>query len=252
MKIDINIRRALREHMSANRMSTYDMAAILKVSAPTVSRILDGSTARLNDNTWIRLEPIIRGRLPQQPQPQQSKANEVNEEPEIYGPIRMAPGSLGPALSPVRALATTKQPVIGIAQAAGWVPALQPLGDFLSEFGDSVAWEEVEDGCWLLRVEGISMQPLLANGAILHVDTRRFPKRGEMVVARIASEEFPVVKYYDRRDGIVYLLRLNEEAEQRSYRIDTKSNEDHILWMYPVTEFRSKPPTRLATSEDFS
>lgn len=136
--------------------------------------------------------------------------------------------------------------MLGIAQAATFNPAMgDSASSFLDEFGDSTMWEEVEEGCMLLRVEGNSMLPALAPGAILHTDTRRFPKCGEMVVARLATIECPIVKYYDRVDNVIYLMSVNDDEDCRNIEIDLRNpGDESVIWMYPVTETKSKPPTK--------
>lgn len=147
----------------------------------------------------------------------------------------------GGNLQPVRPN-LVRVPVITMARAAGYRSAVG-VAEFIDEIGDSELWEQVPDGHLLIRVDGRSLEPLMPNGTIIEVDTARWPRRGELAVAMIGSDETPIVKIYQRRDYVIALLPINE-PDGRAMFIDLRA-EDHetVHWIYPVVRYSAPPPT---------
>lgn len=221
----------ISDYQSRHGLTDRDFGELLAVSHTTVARWRNGTKPR--PSLMVGLQRILQAG-------QKDWPGELHES-DIGNAYKAKPTLIPESIEKYR-----RVPVLGIAQAATFNPAAgDSITAFLDEFGDSTMWEEVEDGCMLLRVEGNSMLPVLSPGAILHIDTRRFPRSGEMVVVRLASREMPLVKYYDREKNVVYLMSVNDDPDCLNIEISLRDpGEESILWMYPVTDTRSKPPTK--------
>lgn len=146
-------------------------------------------------------------------------------------------------LVPVLKKEMRRVPVIGFAQAAGFVPTIGSISSYLDEIGETEEWADAEEGCFLMRVEGRSMLPLLHPGSMLYVNTTKFPGRGDLVVAMLADLDLPIVKYYRRAKNIVYLESVNRE-EGQDYEISLEHQPGRLAWVFPVQEIKTKPPRR--------
>ncbi len=150
-------------------------------------------------------------------------------------------------LRPVADGEQIKVPVMGIAAAAGYMPAIHGTSDeFIAELsgGDYAEWDTVKRNHLLLRIEGNSMDPVLTHGSVVEVDTSRAPRTKEMVVAMISSEETPVVKYYWRKDYKVYLRSVNADSDAgRNYVFDLKERhpDQYLVWVHPVIRIQTAP-----------
>lgn len=237
MEITGSIKSAIWAYLVNEESSTHALGEQIGVSHTTVGRWTHGDTKTIRNAIWMRLHPIIQPYLEEE-EPERW----LTEKPAVYQTNKARKGT---PLTQVNKAKLKRVPVIGIAQAASYCPAVESWSTFLDEHGDTDMWDEVEDGCLLLRVEGTSGLPLLSPGALLYTDTRIFPKRGELVVALMTDNELPVVKYYDRIDNVVHLLSINDDEDCKNFTIDLKDpGADRIVWMHPVTDIRTKPPTK--------
>ena len=142
---------------------------------------------------------------------------------------------LGPAGGP----GWTEVPVLGAAAAAGYEPAVEPLDDWLTGFGertDSWPSDQVGENYFCLRVEGDSMSPEFPDGTILLVAAGEYPQRGDLVVARLADHGEVVVKEYHRQNNLVELR--SQHPSGRNFRIDLKTEPGRLVWMWPVVHAR--------------
>lgn len=130
-------------------------------------------------------------------------------------------------------------PVLGAAAAAGYEPAVEPLDDWLTGFGEETdSWpsDQVGENYFCLRVAGDSMSPEFPDGTILLVAAGEYPQRGDVVVARLADHGEVVVKEYHRHHNVVELRA--EHPDGQSYTIDLKAEPGRLVWMWPVVQAR--------------
>lgn len=133
----------------------------------------------------------------------------------------------------------TEVPVLGAAAAAGYEPAVEPLDDWLTGFGertDSWPSDQVGENYFCLRVEGDSMSPEFPDGTILLVAAGEYPQRGDLVAARLADHGEVVVKEYHRQSNVVELR--SQHPSGRNFRIDLKAEPGRLVWMWPVVQAR--------------
>jgi len=130
-------------------------------------------------------------------------------------------------------------PVLGAAAAAGYEPAVEPLDDWLTGFGESTdSWpaDQVGENSFCLRVEGDSMSPEFPDGTVLLVAAGEYPQRGDLVVARLADHGEVVVKLYQRHSHVVELQSENPSGQ--SYTVDLRAEPGRLIWMWPVVQAR--------------
>jgi SOS-response transcriptional repressor LexA len=130
-------------------------------------------------------------------------------------------------------------PVLGAAAAAGYEPAVEPLDDWLTGFGEETdTWpaEQVGENYFCLRVQGDSMSPEFPDGTILLVAAGEYPQRGDLVVARLADHGEVVVKLYQRHNNVIELL--SEHPRGKNFAIDLKAEPGRLVWMWPVVQAR--------------
>ncbi len=142
-----------------------------------------------------------------------------------------------PPPSPVSAVHPsefTEVPVLGFASAIGWEPAVEPWDDFLKGCADDYhSFVDVKKGYFALRVEGQSMSPSFPDGTLLLVAGGEFPKRGDLVVAKLSDlGGIVVVKRYQCKDSVVSLE--SEHKDGQNFEINKKEEHGRIIWMYPV------------------
>lgn len=154
--------------------------------------------------------------------------------------------SEGYKVKPIRENELARVPVMSIARAAGFMPAIHgTASDFIDELGngDFEEWRHLPKDHLLLRIDGNSMAPVLNHGSVVEIDTTRAPRSKEMVVAMISTEEAPVVKYYLRKDYTVHLRSVNTDPDEGlHYRFDLKKpSEEHLVWVHPVVRIQTEP-----------
>lgn len=140
---------------------------------------------------------------------------------------------------PGRETGWTEVPVLGAAAAAGYEPAVEPLDDWLTGFGEETdSWpsDQVGGNYFCLRVAGDSMSPEFPDGTILLVAAGEYPQRGDVVVARLADHGEVVVKQYERRNNVIELRA--EHPDGQSFAIDLKAEPGRLVWMWPVVQAR--------------
>lgn len=196
------------------------------VRQSTLNMISNGKTKSITSATWERLYPFIREFLPEDtPAP---------SRPMLRGDF--VPGS---EAEPAQVDRLRRVPVLSVAQAAGYEPALEPLCDYLRETSDeSALFMDVKDNYFALRISGDSMAPDYPDGTVALVAAGEYPQRGDLVVAKIAATGQVVVKEYHRKDNIITLRSLNPAG--KSFEWHCKDQPGFVQWMWPVVEVTLK------------
>lgn len=133
-------------------------------------------------------------------------------------------------------------PVLSIAQAAGYEPAVEPLCDYLRETSDKTAlFFDVADNCFALEVSGDSMAPDYPNGSIALVSAGDYPQRGDIVAAKLNDGQV-VIKEYHRCNNIITLQSINPDG--KNFEWHCKEQPGYVQWMWPVIEVILKPRDR--------
>jgi len=133
-------------------------------------------------------------------------------------------------------------PVLSIAQAAGYEPALEPLCDYLREVTDKMAaFVDVRDNYFALEISGDSMAPDYPDGSIALIAAGDFPQRGDLVVAKLADGQV-VIKEYHRKDNVITLSSINPSG--RKYEWHCKEQPGYVQWMWPVIEVTLRPRSK--------
>ncbi len=144
------------------------------------------------------------------------------------------PGGAPHEAVPLRRGQLREVPIMGFAQAAGYDPALEPIVDFVRNNSDDIAqfeFEDTEDGCFALRVDGDSMSPEYPHGTRLLVAGSEYPQRGDVVVACLRDGQV-VVKDYWRKNNVITLS--SENPNGRNFEWNCKEDPGFVLWMKPV------------------
>lgn len=195
--------------------SQSEVARQAGVQQSLISRLLMGKTQTLEYDNARKLTAFFA----------REGSTDVREEPEQD-------------LTPLRASDMKTVPLLGIAQAAGYAPAVEPLVDFLNgESDETHQWSEAREGYFALRLDGSSGLPTYPPGTVLLVAGGEFPQRGDVVVAKIAEgpdEGAVVVKRYHRANNVVTLSCLDETADGREFEWNIKENPSFVAWMFPV------------------
>lgn len=251
--ITAEMRAALERHLRRQRISVYDLGADIGVDPSTLTRFRRTSKSITSDN-WDKLEPKLRDDL-EATRGLAAKSLSPTGNLATAGAVFAAashknqPAPTQPNKSQtIRVIEPSelvRTPVISLARASGYHQAVHNASSFVEEMGeDFEIWDEVPAGHMLIRIEGNSMSPVLSDGAVVEVNTKVPPRRGDMVVALLSCEEYPVVKYYDRKKGKVRLQAVNPDPDEgRSYLINLYDRAgDQIHWMWPVVRIQTSPP----------
>ncbi len=216
------IRNAFRRFRLANaNASQAELARRMGLSPQHFNKIYKNMPTHFNDSKWSSIEPVLRPYLDAPGQQSPSAESEV---------IPVAPGQLRPV------------PVLSIAQAAGYEPALEPLCDYLRETSDETAmFSDVRESYFALRVDGDSMSPDYPHGSIALVAAGEFPQRGDIVAAKLHDGQV-VIKEYHRKDNIISLESINPDG--KSFKWHCKEQPGYVQWMWPVIEITLKPRDR--------
>lgn len=209
MKMTENIQRAIGRFLSKENKTGSWLADRIGISEGALSRWRSGKVRHIKDENFEKLYQYIRPYL-----------NDSN-------------GSLYDVRA-MKQVEVVKLPLIGFAQAANYEASLQDVEEFAREAadGETAAFVGARDGDIALTIEGTSMLPWYPPGTVLMVRPGEFPQRGDVVVARLSTGEV-VCKIYNRKDGVISLLSLNE-AEGKSYKWHVKKRPGFIQWMWPV------------------
>lgn len=208
--------------------SQSELARKTKVGQATISAIIGNTkpNATILDTIQERLYPYIRDYLP----PDADAPVPLPRRPMMRGDF--APGA---EVEPAQVDRMRPVPVLSVAQAAGYEPALEPLCDYLRETSDeSVLFMDVKDNYFALRISGDSMAPDYPDGTVVLVAAGEYPQRGDIVVAKIASTGQVVIKEYHRKDNIITLQSINPAG--KSFEWHCKDQPGFVQWMWPVLE----------------
>lgn len=117
-----------------------------------------------------------------------------------------------------------KLPVIGSIAAGTWCEAVDNFSP-----GDADEWVEapgpVGPNAFILRVEGISMEPLFTAGEKVVIDPSLEAQPGHYVVAKRTSDQGVTLKQLRQEGGEYYLYAVNPNWPERIIRL---SEEWHI------------------------
>lgn len=155
---------------------------------------------------------------------------------------RVCMGKVKPRTQTLRAATDppVMTPIVGLARAASFDPAIDSIGEFLASFGTHHAWSSAKPGYMTVVVAGNSMEPEYPDGTLLLVAPDEHPQRGDIVVASLTNTEEAVVKQYHRKDNVIYLRSLNQ-AVGEDYAIDVKKEQGRIQWLWPVVRIELSP-----------
>ena len=136
---------------------------------------------------------------------------------------------------------------MSLASASGYRSAIGPA-DFLEEFQEAETWEKIPSGHLLFQVDGPSGGKEVPHGSIIQVNFNIMPTKGDLTLALLSTEEFAVLKYYDRRKNVVRLGAIEENnPDHKSYLIDLYDPDGpQIHWMHPVVRKSTTPARRLS------
>lgn len=195
------LRIALERYFQETGTTARELAQEVGVTESTVSRWRSGS-----HGAWRRHEAKLRAIL----------------------------GDRLPAKPGGHAVRWENVPVLGMASAAGYDPAAEPIEDYaIGQADEYSTWptEHVRPGVFCLRVDGDSMSPEYPDGTLLLVSGTELPQPGDVAVARLGGGEV-VVKTYAREGSVVRLTSINPQG--RSYQIDLRTDPHGLTWIYPV------------------
>jgi SOS-response transcriptional repressor LexA len=117
-----------------------------------------------------------------------------------------------------------KLPVIGSIAAGAWCEAVDQFNP-----GDAEEWVEapgpVGANAFILRIEGISMEPLFTAGEKVVIDPSLEAQPGHYVVAKRVSDQGVTLKQLRQEGSEYYLYALNPNWPERIIRL---TEEWHI------------------------
>lgn len=249
---------AIRNHMRAHGLSMAEMAKRAKVATSTLSRWLSGKSEPRISNyddilgalpLTVRKDLTSQISLPGHTEALQPTSQANNRQESLANQLGDASTTYSvKSLTPLSGIRLTRVPVISLAKAAGWNPeAHHDFSNYCDDInGDYEEWEPLPDGHHLFRIEGQSGQPLMPPGTVVQVNMNVYPSSGQIVVAKISANEFPVLKMYFRKANVISLESINDDPDEGTdYLIDVKNpHADRIEWMRPVVKYASPPPKR--------
>ncbi len=139
-----------------------------------------------------------------------------------------------PPLPPVEAVAVTRRiPVVGMAAAAMYDPALSQLCDLWEGSEETVPCVIDREGIFALRVQGDSMEPDLHDGDVVAVDPNTLPATGDTAIVCLRAEGLVIKRWHWRR-GVIRLESLNPEGKTYQWTKDEVFRQGPILWRWKV------------------
>ncbi len=217
-EIDDVIRGAIKDAVQECG-SVLKLSRRIGVSHSTVLFWSNGRTRCIDGDVWrFKVYPVLEPHLRRR-----------------GGSARLAPESMEEA-SLGAAGAMREVPVIGLAQAAGFDPALEPFEAYARGCGAETALfaTEPKGGYFALRVEGSSMDSEFPDGTLILVAGGEFVQNGDIVAARIRESGQVVVKRYRREGDLLRLESLNSRGAV--YEWDCRFERGYLEWMHPVVE----------------
>ncbi len=130
-------------------------------------------------------------------------------------------------------------PAISLGQAKGYEPALEPVDHYARNCSDvtEVFGSEIKTGYFALRIDSDSEAPEFSRGTNLLVAGGEFPRRGDVVVAKLRDGQVVIKRYY-RSNNLIILE--SESAKGKSFEWHCKEDPGYLLWMFPVVEVNVK------------
>lgn len=207
-------------------MTQREIADYLEIKPPSLSQMLNGRIAVPMD----KLFKIIGLLNPSRPEVDKVKRLYFGELLETGGYDIMSPGYKTESIALL-----SEVPVISLAQAAGYEPALEPIDCYAKNCSDETIRfaHEMRSGYFALSVDGEAMAPEFPDGTIILVAGGEFPEHGDVVVAKLRNGRI-VIKKYKRSDDIINLEAIN--AAGQNFEWHCKEDPGFIQWMYPVLE----------------
>lgn len=139
-----------------------------------------------------------------------------------------------PAPSPPELLRVKREiPVVGMAAAAMYDPALSQICDLWEGSSETVPCAIEREGIFALRIQGDSMEPALHDGDVVAVDPNALPATGDVAVVCLRAEGLVVKRWHWRR-GVIRLESLNPEGKTYEWTKEEVFQKGLILWRWKV------------------
>lgn len=139
-----------------------------------------------------------------------------------------------PPPAPVEPVAVTRRiPVVGLAAAAMYDPALSQICDLWDASDETVPCVIDRDGIFAVRIQGDSMEPDLHDGDVVAVDPNTLPATGDTAIICLRTEGL-VIKRWHWRNGIIRLESLNPSGKTYQWTKDEVHQQGLILWRWKV------------------
>lgn len=239
INISNEIRRAMK--VAAEDVGNpYQFSIRLGVSNATVLKWFSGKTNRIHEETFRKMLPLLQPHMSPDEynmwvsvsdiKPvEESLSSDENKETEAVSLKKFG-------------IIPREVPILSLAQAAGYEPAIQPLCDYLKETSDrNAVFYDTPDNCFALEVYGDSMAPDYPNGSIALVAAGEYPQRGDIVAAKLSTGQI-VIKEYHRKDNVIKLSSLNPNG--KNFEWHCKEQPGYVQWMWPVVEITLRPRDR--------
>lgn len=124
-------------------------------------------------------------------------------------------------------------PVVGMAAAAMYDPALSQVCDLWEGSSETVPCAIEREGIFALRIQGDSMEPALHDGDVVAVDPNALPATGDVAVVCLRAEGLVVKRWHWRR-GVIRLESLNPEGKTYEWTKEEVFQKGLILWRWKV------------------
>lgn len=124
-------------------------------------------------------------------------------------------------------------PVVGMAAAAMYDPALSQVCDLWEGSSETVPCAIEREGIFALRIQGDSMEPALHDGDVVAVDPNALPATGDVAVVCLRAEGLVIKRWHWRR-GVIRLESLNPEGKTYQWTKDEVFRQGPILWRWKV------------------
>jgi len=225
MRISNEVRRAILKAIS-DVGTQRKFAEIIGVAPSTISYWIAGQAENIRHAHWVKINELLNNRYPDL-----VITDEMGNKTIVE--MKTTPYDADNVSRPDPD-EYTRVPVLGMAAAAGFAPAVEPLDDYVTGCGaDTHKFAgDFSENAFALRVDGQSMSPFLPNGTLLLVDPGAPVQPGNIVVARLSDHGEVICKRYYRKNGEISLESLNEDG--KDYVIDIRRDPTRIVWMYPV------------------
>ncbi len=127
---------------------------------------------------------------------------------------------------------TRKIPVIGMAAAKGYDPAVIELDDLLQNSGDFTYYTGKEKDVFALRISGDSMAPKYLNGDVIAVRAM-LPATGDTCVALHRKDGILCKKWFWRK-GVIKLISFNPKGKSYEWKFPDFQAEQPLVWRFKV------------------